>query len=344
VITALTGELIDLGHPVARACELTGYPRASFYRHHRTSRPHGPAPAPVHQRDRHQPAALSLAERAGIVAVLCRAEYAELSICQVFFRHLDTGGYIASLSSWYRVAREHALVGDRRRQARSNPKKIPELVATDPGQVWSWDITKLKGPVRGQYWHLYVIVDIFSRYVTGWALHHYEDGRLAEALITQAVSSNGGQAPQYLHSDNGSAMISKPVTALAALLGVNLSYSRPKVSNDNPYSEALFKTVKYDLTFPETFDSHADALAYCHRFFTAYNTEHRHSGIGYHTPRSVHQGTTAPVDTARQIVLDAAYRAHPERFTTRPAPPRLPQHAHINNKPTHKPKHLSQTG
>jgi putative transposase len=342
VIAGTTEKLIAAGHSIVRACRLTGYPRASFYRHHRTATPLGPAPSGVAHRDRHQPAALSDAERAAVLEVLSCEEYADLSVGQAFYRHWDTGCYIASRATWYRIARDHAMVGDRRRQATGRAKKIPELTATAPGQVWSWDITKLKGPARGQYWHLYVIVDIYSRYVTGWALHHSEDGALAERLIAAAIARTG-TAPRYLHSDNGAAMISRPVSALAGLLGVELSYSRPKVSNDNPYSEALFKTVKYDLAFPESFDSYEDAAAYCTDFFTAYNHHHRHSGIGFHTPHNAHHGTTGPVTTTRRAALEKTWRAHPERFTLRPRPPRLPQRAHINNPlPTH--THLSQTG
>lgn len=341
MIYDLTESLIRIGHTTSAACQIAGYPRASFYRHHRTA-PVPPRPV-IHQRDRHQPAALSDTERAQILQILSSQDYADLSIAQVFYRCLDACCYIASLSSWYRVARDHAMVGDRRRQARAKPKKIPELSASGTNQVWSWDITKLKGPCRGQYWHLYVIIDIYSRYVTGWALHDYEDGRLAEELITRATTNNGA-APTYLHSDNGAAMTSRPVSGLAELLGVELSFSRPKVSNDNPYSEALFKTAKYDLRFPEDFASFTDALNYCEMFFSSYNSDHRHSGIGYHTPATVHHDHTNTVDAARQEVLDTAWRAHPERFTRRPQPPTLPDTAHINNKPTKTTHHLSHTG
>lgn len=340
MITGATEALIAAGLTTRRACELTGYARASFYRHHRT-----PAPVrrePVHQRDRHQPAALCDAERGQILEVLAGEEYAQYSVGQAFYRHWDTGCYIASRSTWYRVARDHALVGDRRRQARSKPKKIPELTATAPNQVWSWDITKLKSTTRGIYFHLYVLMDIYSRYVTGWALHHYEDGDLAKDLIATASTANGGP-PGYLHSDNGAAMVSGPVSTLAGQLGVKLSFSRPKVSNDNPYSEALFKTVKYDLAFPEVFDSYDDALAYCQWFFHTYNTTHRHSGIAGHTPATVHHHRTSAIDAVRQAAMNAARDAHPERFSTPPRPPQLPDLAHINGKTTnHTP--LSQTG
>ncbi len=341
MITDAAEGLVAVGYSVVRACALSGYPRASFYRHHRTTRP-APTRAVVAQQDRDQPAALDAAERAEILAVLAREEYADLSVGQVFYRHLDTGAYLGSRSTWYRVARQDGQTGDRRRQATAKAKKIPELTATAPNQVWTWDITRLRSPVKGQYWHLYVLVDIYSRYVTGWALHPYEDARLAKDMIETASRANGG-GPDYLHSDNGSAMISKQVADLAHDLGVQLSFSRPKVSNDNPFSESLFKTFKYDLAFPEVFATAEDARAYCEAFFTTYNTTHRHSGIGHHTPANVHHARTGPVTAIRRAALDKAWRAHPERFTTRPRPPRLPGRAHINN-PIKKSEPLSQAG
>lgn len=340
MITDAVEELIAVGFSVVRACALTGYSRASFYRHHRTPRP--PARDVVAHADRHQPAAVSDEERGSILDVLTNEEYVNFSIGQVFYRYLDEGHFIASRSTWYRIARDHCLSGDRRRQARAKSKKIPELTATGPNQVWTWDITKLRSPVKGQYWHLYVLVDIYSRYVTGWALHPYEDANLAKDMIETASAANGG-GPDYLHSDNGSAMISKHVADLAHDLGIQLSFSRPKVSNDNPFSESLFKTFKYDLAFPEIFATAEDARAYCEAFFTTYNTTHRHSGIGHHTPANVHHARTGPVTAVRRAALDKAWRAHPERFTTRPRPPRLPGRAHINN-PLKKTEPLSQAG
>jgi putative transposase len=318
-----------------RACGLVGYPRASFYRHRS-----GPTRAPVAvmaHRDRRQPAALGAAERAEVLELLNRAPYRQLSVCQTFYRAWDDGHYVASKSSWYRVARAAGQVGDRRRQASGSAKKIPELVATGPSQVWSWDITKLRGPRHGLYYHLYVIVDIYSRKIVGWRVEDTENARLAEQMIADAVTANGA-APAYLHSDNGPAMISQPVAALLDKLGVAKSLSRPKVSNDNPYSEALFKTVKYDLSFPGTFHSLADADLFCRWFTHEYNHNHRHSAIGWHTPHNVHHHTTDAVTRHRQATLDRAWHAHPERFTHRPKPPALPGRAHINQ------PNLSQTG
>jgi len=324
-----------------RACALLGYPRASFYRHRR------PAPATasadrISQADRHQPAALSTVERAGVLQLLNREEYAGLSVCQTFYRAWDDGHHVASRSSWYRIARAAGQVRDRRRQATGSPKKIPELVATAPSQVWSWDITKLRGPRPGMYFHLYVIVDIYSRKIVGWRVEDTENSQLAQQMIAAAVTLNGA-APAYLHSDNGSAMISQPVAVLLDKLGVTKSLSRPKVSNDNPYSEALFKTVKYDLTFPGTFDTLTDADLFCRWFTHEYNHNHRHSAIGWHTPHNVHHHTTTAVNHARHAHLDQTWRAHPERFTRRPTPPALPQRAHINQ-PTTQPTGLSHTG
>ena len=194
------------------------------------------------QADRYQPAALSTAERAAVLELLNREEYAAYSVCQAFYRAWDDGHYVASKSSWYRVAREAGQVLDRRPQAVGSPKKIPELVATAPSQVWSWDITRLRGPRHGLYFHLYVIVDIYSRMIVGWRVEEIENGTLAEEMIAVAVTANK-TAPRYLHSDNGASMISQPVTVLLEKLGVTKSLSRPKVSNDCEYEVVAFGRV-----------------------------------------------------------------------------------------------------
>lgn len=332
VKTDLVTELTHLGHSVVRACELAAYPRASYYRHHISpARPMAPR---IPQRDRYQPAALSDGERGQMLDELDSEEYADASISQVYYCELDKGRYIASRASWYRVARDHAMVGDRRAVAPAKARTIPHLSASGPGQVWSWDICSLKGPHIGQYWSLYVVIDIFSRFVTGWALHAYEDGQLANEMIDAASAIHG--PPDRLHSDNGGPMISTPMRTLSKQLGIDLSYSRPKVSNDNPFSESLFKTYQYDLAFPERFETYEEALAYAQWFFNKYNNHHRHSGIAYHTPVNVHNQRTQAIDDIRQTALDEAWKAHPERFSTRPRPPQLPTHAHINP--------LSQTG
>jgi putative transposase len=331
--------LLDVGVSTVQACALVGYPRASFYRHRAGDRPR---PVPMPHADRYQPAALSAAERAAVLELLNREEYAPFSICQAFYRAWDDGHYVASKSSWYRVARDAGQVVDRRRQAVGSPKKIPELVATAPSQVWSWDITKLRGPRHGMYYHLYVIVDIYSRMIVGWRVEDTENSALAEQMIADAVTANT-TAPNYLHSDNGSSMISQPVAVLLERLGVAKSLSRPKVSNDNPYSEALFKTVKYDLSFPGAFQTLEDAELFCTWFVHEYNVNHRHSALGWHTPHNVHHGNTTAVTGNRRNSLDRAWRAHPERFKHRPKPPVLPTRAHINQPGTTQP-HLSHTG
>ena len=196
--------------------------------------------------------------------------------------------------------------------------------------MWSWDITKLAGPRRGVYYHLYVMIDIFSRCAVHFEVHATELGELAKDFMTEAVRLNGGIAPHAIHADRGTSMTSKPVSALLSDLAILKSHSRPKVSNDNPYSEAQFKTLKYCPAFPGTFGSLQDARAFCGVFFTYYNHEHRHSGIGLHTPYSVHIGTAPAIQDKRQAVLNAACAANPRRFTRRPRAPKMPGTAWIN--------------
>ena len=229
----------------------------------------------------------------------------------------------------HRILRANHAAGERRSQATHPPRAIPELLATKPGQVWSWDITKLRGPQRGVYFDLYVILDIFSRYVVGWTVAAREDSMLATELLEQAMGVHG--IPDVVHADRGTSMTSKPVAQLLVDLGVTRSHSRPHVSNDNPYSESQFKTMKYAPAFPDRFGSLADARAFGESFFGYYNHEHRHAGIGLHTPASVHHGTHHRVRALRQQTLNAAYTAHPERFgNRRPQPPKIPTEAWIN--------------
>jgi putative transposase len=208
----------------------------------------------------------------------------------------------------------------------------PELVATAPNHVWSWDITKLHGPVKWSYYHLYVILDIYSRYVVGWMVAHRESAALAEVLIRQTCTNQHiGRDQLTIHADRGSSMTSKPVAFLLADLGITQSHSRPHVSDDNPFSEAQFKTMKYRPDFPRRFTSIEAARQHCQVFFPWYNDEHRHSGLGLHTPADVHYGTAAQIRHQRGIVLTAAYHAHPERFVRKPPqPPALPTSSWIN--------------
>ena len=225
------------------------------------------------------------------------------------------------------AARGRAVPGTT--QAATHPARVkPELLATRPGQVWSWDITKLRGPERGVYYDRYVILDIYSRYVVGWTVAAREDADIAKDMIKEAMTVHG--RPGSLHADRGTSMTSKPVAQLLVDLGVTRSHSRPHVSNDNPFSEAAFKTLKYAPVFPDRFGCLADARAFCEQFFSFYNHEHRHSGIGLHTPASVHHGTAVQVRAHRAVTLDAAYAAHPDRFRRPPVPPRLPAAAWIN--------------
>ena len=312
-----------------RACRLTGRSRASHYRDAQGP-VHGP-PAP-----RCSPAnKLTDDELDELLDLLHSEAFVDLAPAQVWAVLLDAGTYIASISTMYRVLRAHDEVRDRRRQATHPPRVRPELVATGPNRVWSWDISKLKGPSKGVYYDLYVIIDIFSRYVVGWMVAPTETAELAKAFIAATIAAQGISAEVLtIHADRGTSMTSKPVAALLAELGVTRTHSRPHVSNDNPYSEAAFKTLKYCPAFPERFGSIEDARAFCAEFFAYYNHHHRHSGIALHTPASVHFGTAADVQAARANVLEAAYAANPRRFCNRK--PRLPKMLTVAwiNKPT----------
>jgi len=332
-LTAAFDQLRENGFSVLGACRLTERSRATRYRHHdRDGRAQGAALGPLHgphpPRGGAQPAALSETERDAVLALLNSDPYRDLAIPQVWARELDAGRYWCSMSSMYRIAREHAQTRERRAQATHPPRVRPELVAR-PSEVWSWDITALRGPHRGDWYKLYVLIDIFSRYVPGWLVAAAEDAVVAKDFIADAITRNGA-APHTVHADRGASMTSRPVNDLLLELGVVRSHSRPRVSNDNPYSEAAFKTLKYVPDFPDRFGSLADARTFCEGFFTAYNHEHRHSGIGLHTPASVHYGTADHIRAQRQATLDGARDAHPERFNRRPHPPRLPEQAWIN--------------
>ena len=310
---------------VKKACELLGRPRGSHYRA-RQPRVHDPAPKPTRPTP---PNALSAEEQAEVLAVLTSDRFVDKSVAQTWATLLDEGTYLSSMSTMHRLLRAHGAAGERRRQATHPSKKKPELLATKPGQIWSWDITKIRGPGRGVWFQLYVVLDIFSRYVVAWTVQTVEDSGIAKTMLAEAMGVHG--IPEAIHADRGTSMTSKPVAQLLLDLGVDRSHSRPRVSNDNPYSEAAFKTLKYAPVFPESFGSLADARAFCEAFFGYYNHEHRHSGIGLHTPASVHHGTATEIRAQRQHTLDAAHAAHPERFgNRRPQAPKLPKAAWIN--------------
>jgi putative transposase len=313
----------------ARACAILGKSRATLHRHRNPAPPRlGP------RRPFHHPAELSEQEREQVLAVLDSPRFADKSPGQVWAILLDEGVYLCSQATMYRLLRERGQTGERRAQAIHPAKKKPELQADGPNQVWSWDITKLKGPARGIYYLLYVIIDIFSRKVIHWEIWPTENGTLAKEFLQNAIAANGGTAPGSIHADRGTSMTSNTVTGLLALLGIDQSHSRPHVSNDNPYSEAQFKTLKYCPAFPGRFGSIEDANVFCTQFFNYYNNEHRHSGIAMHTPASVHDGTAVQIQARRIATLNAAFLTHPERFRgRRPYPPPLPTRVWINKPP-----------
>jgi putative transposase len=310
------------------ACAAVGRPRATHYRWHRKS----PLPLKPERVPARQPRALDEVERTEVLRVLHEPEHVDEAPATVYAKLLDDGIYLASTSTMYRILRAEGEVSERRRQATHPPAKKPELMAARPNQVWSWDITKLLGPAKWTWFYLYVIIDIYSRYVPGWMLARAERAHLAERLLADTITKQGVASDQLtIHADRGSSMASKPVAFLLADLGVTKSHSRPHVSNDNPFSESQFKTLKYRPEFPDRFGSFEDAHAFCSWFFGWYNDEHRHSGIGFHTPTDVHYGRAEAIQTNRAEVLNAAYAAHPERFVRKPpTPPQLPNAAWIN--------------
>lgn len=308
------------------ACAALAVSRASHYRRIRGRRlgPRAPHPRPAR--------ALSLAERTAVLDVLHSDRFVDASPAATYATLLDEGEYLASERTMYRLLAANAEVRERRAQLRHPAYAKPELLATGPNELWSWDISKLKGPATWTSYYLYVLLDVFSRYVPGWMVATAESAALAQRLIADSVRKQGIAAGTLtIHADRGSSMASKPVALLLADLGVAKSHSRPHVSNDNPYSEAQFKTLKYRPTFPARFGSLEDARSFCREFFTWYNEEHRHSGIGLLAPAVVHAGRAPVIRAARAITLDAAYAAHPERFVRRPpTPPELPAAVWIN--------------
>jgi putative transposase len=313
---------------VKGACLAVGESRSRHYRRHRKS----PTPPSPERLRTPQLRALSEIERKEVRRVLNEDAHVDEAPATVYAKLLDEGLYLASVSTMYRILRSHDEVGDRRRHATHPARVKPELVATRPNEVYSWDITKLHGPAKWTYYYLYVIIDIYSRYVPGWMLARAERAVLAETLMAETIEKQEIEPGQLsIHADNGSAMIAKPVAFLLADLGVTKSHSRPHTSNDNPYSESHFRTLKYRPDFPRSFGSFEDAEAHCARFFDWYNNEHRHSGIGLHTPADVHYGRAEELRTKRAEVLAAAYAATPERFVRKlPQPPALPTVAWIN--------------
>ncbi len=301
----------DVG--VEPACEALDVSRATLYRRRKPLPQARPRPRPARS--------LSPLERQSVLEILNAEPYADLAPAQVHAKLLDAGTYLASPRTMYRILAEEGQVRERR-NLRRHPRHVkPELVATGPNQVWSWDITKLLTTTRGWYLYLYVLLDIFSRYAVGWLLAQHENSHLAQRLIEESCAKQGVKPGQLtLHADRGSPMVAQTTAQLLAELGIAASHSRPRVSNDNPYSEAQFKTLKYRPEFPRRFDSFPQALSFCEAFFAWYNTEHQHSGIAYLTPEQVHYGRAEAILAQRQQALDAAYARAPERF---PQPPRV---------------------
>jgi len=283
---------------VRAACRAVGQAQARWYRRHRIS-PAPARPAPVPHRDRAQPRALTPAERQAILDALHSPRFADLAPAEIWAILLDEGTYLGSQSTFYRLLRAVGETRERRRQAVHPAAVKPELQATGPNQVWSWDITKLHGPAKWTYYYLYVILDIYSRCAVGWMLASRESAALAERLIAGTCAKQQVTAGQLtIHADRGSSMTSKPVAFLLADLGVTQSRSRPHVSNDNPYSEAQFKTLKYRPFFPGQFTFIEHARAHCQDFFAWYNHDHRHSGIGLHAPAHLHHGRAPAIQAA----------------------------------------------
>ncbi|KAF0169232.1 MAG: integrase catalytic subunit [Limisphaerales bacterium] len=311
-------------------CVALGVGRETYYRRKRPALPRAPRVRPRPAR------ALGVEEQQQVLEVLNSERFVNRAPAEVHATLLDEGVYHCAVRTIYRVLSAHGEVRARRDELRHPQYKKPELLATAPNQVWSWDITKLLGPVKWSYFHLYVLLDIFSRYVVGWMLARSESAELARRLIRESCERQGIDRDQLiLHSDRGTSMKSKTVAQMLADLGVERSLSRPHVSNDNPFSEAQFKTLKYGPGFPDRFAGGFDhGLGHCREFFPWYNDEHHHSALGWLTPAQVHYGRAAAVLDGREQVLRRAYLAHPERFVSGPPRPASPPTAVWINPPT----------
>lgn len=319
----------QLGHSVGlkRACDALGVNRATLYR--RRNRQTGKCPV---QSRPPPPLQLSEEERQTVLDLMHSERFMDASPHTIYATLLDEGRYYCSVRTMYRLLEAHGELRERRHQRRHPQYTKPELLASAPNQLWSWDITKLKGPEKWTYFYLYVILDVFSRCVVGWMVATCESAALAEKLIRDTCTKQGIQRGELtLHADRGSSMTSKPVAFLLADLGVAKTHSRPYVSNDNPFSEAQFKTLKYRPTFPQNFGSLEDARAFCRPFFRWYNTEHRHSGIAFMSPQDVHYGRAEQILETRTAALNCAFETYPERFKGKqPTPKPLPAAVWIN--------------
>lgn len=312
---------------VAPACRALGVSRAAYYRASQRAR------CPVEPKPRPKPArALGAQEREAVLEVMHEARFVDQAPAQVHATLLDEGRYLCSERTMYRILESQGEARERRNQLEHPAYAAPELLATRPNEVWSWDITKLKGPVKWRYFHLYVILDIFSRYTVGWMVAPRESAALAGRLIQESCLKQGiGEGQLTVHADRGSSMRSRCVAMLLADLGITKTHSRPHVSNDNPFSESQFKTLKYRPAFPERFGCMEDARAFCKAFFHWYNTQHYHSALAWITPEAMHYGRGPALLDSRQQVLRAARLQRPERFVNgAPRVPQLPDAVWIN--------------
>ena len=309
---------------IAAACAATGIPRGSYYRGRRPVVGRRPRPAP--------PRALSQAERGAVVSALHEPRFVDWAPAQIYAQLLDEGRYLCSVRTMQRLLASRGEAQERRDQRTHPAYARPELLATRPNELWSWDITKLLGPRKWTYYYLYVILDVFSRFVVGWMVALRESATLAKLLIAETCRREAIARGQLtLQADRGSSMASKPVAVLLSDLGVTKTHSRPHVSNDNPFSESHFKTLKYRPGFPERFGAPEDARGFSRDFFHWYNFEHHHSGLCLLTPADVHRGRATERVAARSRVLEAAYAQHPERFVGGlPLPASVPTTVWIN--------------
>jgi putative transposase len=317
---------LKLGESVGQAvaCRVLGVPRATLYRHMQPAAAQRVRPTPER--------ALEAAERQVVLDHLHSERFRDKAPVEVYATLLDENIYLCSIRTMHRILAQNGELKERRNQLRHPQYKKPELLATGPNQVWTWDITKLLGPAKWTYFHLYVILDIFSRNVVGWMVAGRETAELAKRLIAATCEKQAIAAGTLtIHADRGTSMTSKPVALMLADLGITKTHSRPHVSDDNPYSESQFKTLKYRPEFPDRFGSIEDARAFCQRFFPWYNHQHHHSGIALLTPDMLHYGTASQIIEQRQNVLDQAYVRNPERFVrARPKHPPQPTAVWIN--------------
>ncbi len=327
---AVTTFSTDVG--VRPACALLGVSRSSYYRSLRPK-------AALTKRPR-SGRALTETERESVLQIMNSEEFCDTTPRQIWATLLDRGTYMAHWRTMYRILEENGEVKERRNQLCHPLYETPELLATAPNELWSWDITRMRGPQKWLYYYLYVIMDVFSRYVVGWMIANQENATLAKDLIETTCRRQGVNRDELtIHADRGSPMTSKTVAQLLVDLGIEKSHSRPHVSNDNPYSEAQFKTMKYRPDYPKRFGSIQDARAWAREFFTWYNERHHHSSLGLMPPRAIHYGEDAALRAQRSRVLEAAYAAHPERFVRgTPVLPPLPEAVWIN-----KPKEMPES-